>query len=80
MPGKFRLIPGLVRHAFTHFELELRVFVAEDVAKRTEDGVWARLDDLQAFALPNVMRKVIAHALGQNAPGPLFAAAKDTRR
>jgi A/G-specific adenine glycosylase len=62
---KWRRVPGVVRHVFTHFPLELTVFVAT-VARRTAapKGMrWAPLDGLPGEALPSVMRKVIVHAL-----------------
>jgi A/G-specific adenine glycosylase len=53
---------GLVRHGFTHFELEMEVYVA-DVAKRPQtQGKWIAADKLKDAALPTVMRKIIAHA------------------
>jgi len=53
---------GLVRHGFTHFELEMEVYVA-DVAKRPlTQGKWIAADKLKDAALPTVMRKIIAHA------------------
>jgi len=57
--------PGVVRHVFTHFPLELAVFVGQ-VARDTaasKDGRWVQLADLPGEALPSVMRKVLAHAL-----------------
>ena len=60
----WRRLPGVVRHVFTHFPLELNVFVAQ-VARnvRAPKGArWAKITDLPDEALPNVMRKVIAHA------------------
>ncbi|MBV8791794.1 MAG: A/G-specific adenine glycosylase [Pseudolabrys sp.] len=56
---------GAVMHVFTHFPLELTVFAAS-VPKKTAapDGMrWIKLADLAGEALPNVMRKVIAHGL-----------------
>ena len=61
----WRRRPDVVRHVFTHFPLELAVFVAH-VARNTapsKDGRWVRLADLSGEALPSVMRKVLAHAL-----------------
>ena len=58
-------IPGLVRHVFTHFPLELAVYAA-DIAKnaRAPKGTrWVALDALHAEALPSLIRKVVAHAL-----------------
>lgn len=56
---------GAVNHIFTHFPLALTVFVAraEKGTKPTKGGRWASIDKLGQEALPNVMRKVIAHAL-----------------
>ena len=73
--AKYRKLPGLVRHGFTHFELELQVFRAENVARSKQSGAgeWAPIADLKRFALPSVMRKVIDHALADRDAGPLFA-------
>ncbi len=72
LKAKFRKLPGLVRHGFTHFELELEVYRAEGVARANGAGEWAPLANLKAFALPSVMRKVIDHALADRDAGPLF--------
>jgi A/G-specific adenine glycosylase len=58
---------GVVSHVFTHFPLELVVYTAR-VAARTHapDGTrWVPIDALKDEALPNVMRKVVAHGLGR---------------
>jgi A/G-specific adenine glycosylase len=63
--AKWRRLPGVVRHVFTHFPLELAVFTAR-VAPATpalKGARWVKLVDLPGEALPNVMRKVLAHAL-----------------
>jgi A/G-specific adenine glycosylase len=61
---------GVVRHGFTHFELEIEVYVA-DLAKRSKaKGRWVAESDLKSVALPTVMRKILAHALDD--AGPLF--------
>ena len=57
---------GVVTHVFTHFPLELVVYTA-DVADRTRapEGMrWVPIATLADEALPNVMRKAIAHGLG----------------
>jgi A/G-specific adenine glycosylase len=56
---------GVVSHVFTHFPLELVVYTARVVSRtRPPDGMrWVRLATLQDEALPNLMRKVIAHGL-----------------
>ncbi len=57
-------LPGLVRHTFTHFHLELRVWAGSVSGTRApETGRWVRPGDLDALALPTVMRKAIRHAL-----------------
>jgi A/G-specific adenine glycosylase len=58
--------PGIVTHVFTHFPLELVVYTA-NVSAHTPapSGMrWVPVSTLQDEALPNVMRKVIAHGLG----------------
>jgi A/G-specific adenine glycosylase len=62
----WRRIAGLVTHTFTHFPLELVVYVAEvsPDASAPPGGRWIARRDLADEALPNLMRKVLAHALG----------------
>ena len=57
-------LPGLVRHTFTHFHLELQVWAGSVSGTRaSETGRWIRPEDLDALALPTLMRKAIRHAL-----------------
>jgi A/G-specific adenine glycosylase len=56
---------GVVRHVFTHFPLELIVYMSE-VPSRTaapKGTKWIKVAELDGEALPSLMRKVIAHAL-----------------
>jgi A/G-specific adenine glycosylase len=57
---------GVVTHVFTHFPLELVVFVTRvPTASLAPAGTrWTPAAELAGEALPNLMRKVIAHALG----------------
>jgi len=57
---------GVVTHVFTHFPLELVVYTAEVAARtRAPEGMrWVPIATLAGEALPNVMRKAIAHGLG----------------
>lgn len=48
-----------VKHVFTHFELRLDVYRAE-TANPTAKGTWAVLDEIADYALPTVMKKVLA--------------------
>jgi A/G-specific adenine glycosylase len=56
---------GIVTHVFTHFPLELVVYTASVPARaRAPSGMrWVPVATLKDEALPNVMRKVIAHGL-----------------
>jgi A/G-specific adenine glycosylase len=57
---------GVVTHVFTHFPLELVVYTANVPARsRSPQGMrWVPISTLRDEALPNLMRKVIAHGLG----------------
>jgi A/G-specific adenine glycosylase len=62
--AKWRRLPGIVRHVFTHFPLELVVYAA-DVPRKTRAPCGMRFvpaRNLKGEALPSLMRKVIAHA------------------
>ena len=63
--ARWRKLPGVVRHVFTHFPLELTVFIAPvpRAAPAPKGARWVKLVDLPGEALPSVMRKVLAHAL-----------------
>jgi A/G-specific adenine glycosylase len=64
--SRWRRKTGVVTHVFTHFPLELVVYTA-DVPARTpapEGMRWVPITTLAGEALPNVMRKVVAHGLG----------------
>lgn len=56
---------GVVTHVFTHFPLELVVYTARVSARaRAPAGMrWVPIATLADEALPNVMRKAIAHGL-----------------
>jgi A/G-specific adenine glycosylase len=58
---------GVVNHVFTHFPLQLVVYTAQVPARtRAPKGMrWVPIATLGGEALPNVMRKVIAHGLGE---------------
>ena len=57
---------GVVTHVFTHFPLELVVYTSTVAARaRAPEGTrWVPIATLADEALPNVMRKAIAHGLG----------------
>ncbi len=74
--AEWKKLPGIVRHGFTHFELEIEVWTARMPNGRAvpgrglEEPRWVSPDELHAVALPTVMRKIIAHAIPDE--GPLF--------
>lgn len=65
---RWRPLPGVVAHTFTHFHLELSVFAAAATAAQAKrlqatGGVWTALADVEDGGLPSVMRKVARHAM-----------------
>ena len=62
---RWRRKAGVVTHVFTHFPLELVVYTTKVEGRpRAPQGMrWVPIATLADEALPNVMRKVIAHAL-----------------
>jgi A/G-specific adenine glycosylase len=62
----WRRLPGVVTHTFTHFPLELVVFIGRfDPRIALPAGTfWVALEALDGTALPSLMRKVIGHAIG----------------
>jgi A/G-specific adenine glycosylase len=82
--AKWRLVPGLVRHGFTHFDLELTVLVGEVRNGESPEhaGKWVALDALDSQALPTLMKKIVAHARDSRkiARAPKRAGVSRTRR
>jgi len=64
--GPWTKLPGVVRHSFTHFHLEIEVYVARFKRRPKFDGVWVACDRLGETALPTAMRKLVQHALEEN--------------
>ena len=54
----WRLLPGAVRHSFTHFDLELSILVGSVRRSSTKSGIWVRPERFGDHALPTLMRKV----------------------
>ncbi len=54
---------GVVTHVFTHFELRLSVYRAAVTRSGRNDGWWQSITNLEAEALPTVMKKAIAQAI-----------------
>jgi A/G-specific adenine glycosylase len=64
LQATWRKLAGVVEHGFTHFRLQQTVYVARVPARTAApDGTrWVAFADLHGEALPNVMRKILAHA------------------
>jgi A/G-specific adenine glycosylase len=62
--NSWRRLTGVVSHTFTHFPLELTVYVARvDARTNIPEGTrWIAATDIAGEAFPNVMRKVLVHA------------------
>lgn len=67
LDARWKRLPGIVRHVFTHFPLELTVFLARVAADTpAPDGMRFTLPAaLTEEPLPGAMKKVLAHALEQ---------------
>ena len=69
--GNWSLLPGCVRHGFTHFTINLKV-AWTCVAARTGEGRWYGPEEFATLALPAMTRKVVDHvrtarrAMGRN--------------
>jgi A/G-specific adenine glycosylase len=62
----WRPLEGVVRHGFTHFELELSLLVGSARGDAAGGGVWCPIDRLSDYALPTLMKKVVRHALAKS--------------
>jgi A/G-specific adenine glycosylase len=58
-----RLLPGVVRHTFTHFHFEFHVVAGRASDKKPKEGFWCALEKLGDHALPSLMKKVVVHAM-----------------
>jgi A/G-specific adenine glycosylase len=63
--ASWRPLEGVVRHGFTHFELELSLLVGSARGADADCGVWCPVDRLSDYALPTLMKKVVRHALAK---------------
>jgi len=53
---------GIARHVFTHFELELEVWLTRADQVKYLDGWWCKKSNLETEALPMVIHKVFSRA------------------
>ncbi len=59
--ANWRALPGVIRHTFTHFHLELSVWRGRCRRPGGELGLWTAPGEFRNHALPAVMRKVWRH-------------------
>ncbi len=61
--ANWELLPGIVRHTFTHFHLELKIIRLDlEEMINLQEGEWCPVDKADSYALPTVMKKVFNHA------------------
>ncbi|MGB1547190.1 MAG: A/G-specific adenine glycosylase [Alphaproteobacteria bacterium] len=67
-----QLLPGTVRHEFSHFRLELQVVAAETRgrARGVENAVWCPPERFGDYAFPSAMRKLTRHVLELESVAP----------
>jgi A/G-specific adenine glycosylase len=70
--GRWEKKPGYVRHGFTHFELELEIYVCRFRSRPNGEGMWLMPTEFARAPVPTVMRKAIGHAVDSDLP--LFVA------
>jgi A/G-specific adenine glycosylase len=66
-PAQWSPLPGIVRHGFTHFQLELGIVAGS--GQGGAEGLWSPVDKLDEHALPTLMKKVARHAISALAMG-----------
>jgi len=64
--GPWTKVPGVVRHSFTHFHLEIEVYVGRFTRRPKFDGMWVTREKFGTTALPTVMKKLVHHGLDAN--------------
>jgi A/G-specific adenine glycosylase len=57
--AEYRLLAERVAHVFTHFSLSLDIFIADAEGEAPAGYRWVKDADLEAEALPSVMRKIV---------------------
>ena len=70
IPGlAYEAVTGLVKHTFTHFHLELRLYSAKLPDHKTPNDLsdsffWADRHEMDNLALPTVMKKLLKLGIG----------------
>lgn len=53
---------GIIKHTFTHFHLEMEIWLIKNLSSAPVTGEWIAVTHLHKEALPNLMKKAIAVA------------------
>ena len=61
--ARWRALPGVVAHGFTHFRLEIKVYAGKADGRAAVEGVWCAPERFADQALSTLSKKVISHAL-----------------
>ena len=59
------LMPGDVRHGFTHFDFIVQVAAARTKRAPRPGEIWVKPEDFGSQALPTAVKKMVRHALAQ---------------
>ena len=79
---RWRRLPSVVHHGFTHFPLDIEVMVG-NIAERGApgvDGIWSTPDRLAELALATLTKKILRHAAEQGTVQRLAGAGRRRRR
>lgn len=60
--ARWRSLPSVVRHGFTHFQLEIGVFAGKVDGRTAVAGIWCPPARLEDHALSTLSKKIIRHA------------------
>lgn len=67
LKAKWRALPGVVTHTFTHFRLDVAVRAADLTAAQAKalgkDTIWTPLEKIGDAGLPSIMAKIAKHAM-----------------
>ena len=61
--ARWRALPGVIAHGFTHFRLEIKVYAGKADGRAAVEGIWCAPDRFTDQALSTLSKKVIRHAL-----------------
>ena len=61
--ARWRVLPGVVAHCFTHFRLEIIVYAGKADGRAAVEGIWCAPERFADQALSTLSKKVIRHAL-----------------